>query len=162
MIRHAKLARNRDESEEGGTEGHLCIRQRSKDEEHSPQSGIWRHPGKGENQRDQDGSRSTRSSHYELDRQWLVQGRNKLIPAIRFTASSDVRRITVKYDVSFLPPVDDGCELPSPMSLPKVLPAAEDTPIWLFVAVRDTGPGLGPKELAMLFKRFSRECSRIQ
>ena len=77
--------------------------------------------------------------------------------AIRFTASSDTRRITVRYDVSFLPPTDDTCALPSSIGLPQVIPAAEDTPIWLFVSVRDTGPGLGPKELAMLFKRFSRE-----
>jgi signal transduction histidine kinase len=76
--------------------------------------------------------------------------------AIRFTASSDTRRITVTYNVSFLPPSDDTCALPSSLGAPVNLPAAEDTPIWLFVSVRDTGPGLGPKELAILFKRFSR------
>jgi signal transduction histidine kinase len=80
-----------------------------------------------------------------------------LILAIRFTASSDIRKITVGYDVSFVPPADDTCALPSSIGLPDMIPAPEDTPIWLFISVRDTGPGLGPKELAQLFKRFSRE-----
>jgi signal transduction histidine kinase len=77
--------------------------------------------------------------------------------AIRFTASSNVRRITTTYDVSFIPPAEGTCALPSSINIPQQLPPAEDTPIWLFVSVKDTGPGLGPKELAMLFKRFSRE-----
>lgn len=81
----------------------------------------------------------------------------ELTPAIRFTASSNVRKITTTYDVSFVPPAEDTCALPSSIELPDELPPAEDTPMWLFVSVRDTGPGLGPKELAMLFKRFSRE-----
>lgn len=80
-----------------------------------------------------------------------------LTVAIRFTASSDIRKITVTYDVSFVPPADDTCALPSSIGLPDQVPPQEDTPMWLFVSVRDTGPGLGPKELAMLFKRFSRE-----
>jgi signal transduction histidine kinase len=70
---------------------------------------------------------------------------------------ADIRRIAVRYDVSFLPPLDDTCALPSSIGMPAVVPVAEDTPLWLFVSVRDTGPGLGPKELALLFKRFSRE-----
>jgi signal transduction histidine kinase len=80
-----------------------------------------------------------------------------LTAAIRFTASSNVRKITVTYDVSFVPPAEDTCALPSSIALPEEIPPKEDTPMWLFVSVRDTGPGLGPKELAMLFKRFSRE-----
>lgn len=82
---------------------------------------------------------------------------NLISNAIRFTASSDVRRITVRYEVSFVPPAEDTCALPGSIGLPLVVPAPEDTPIWLFVSVRDTGPGLGPKELALLFKRFSRK-----
>ena len=77
--------------------------------------------------------------------------------AIRFTASSPIRKITVKYDVSFVPPADDTCACPEDIGLNKV-PPDEDTPMWLFVNVRDTGPGLGPKELEQLFKRFSRTC----
>ena len=81
---------------------------------------------------------------------------NLIANAMRFTATSDTRRITVRYDVSFLPPAEHDCALPWPIGTPKELPAPEDTPIWLFVSVRDTGPGLGPKELQMLFKRFSQ------
>ena len=81
---------------------------------------------------------------------------NLLANAIRFTASSEIRKITVKFDVSFVPPADDTCAPPDDIGLGKV-PPDEDTPLWLYVSVRDTGPGLGEKELAQLFKRFSRE-----
>lgn len=82
---------------------------------------------------------------------------NLISNAIRFTAASDVRKITVRYEVSFAPPADNTCALPGSIALPPNVPAPEDTDLWLFVSVRDTGPGLGPKELALLFKRFSRE-----
>ncbi|WVF66906.1 hypothetical protein IAT40_001649 [Kwoniella sp. CBS 6097] len=81
---------------------------------------------------------------------------NLISNAIRFTSASDVRRITVKYDVSFVPPAEDSCALPNSIGIPTSLPADEDTPIWLFVSVTDTGPGMSPKELAVLFKRFAQ------
>lgn len=85
---------------------------------------------------------------------------NLLANAIRFTASSEIRNITVKFDVSFVPPADDTCAVPDDIGLGKV-PPDEDTPMWLFVSVRDTGPGLGEKELSQLFKRFSRELAIV-
>lgn len=87
---------------------------------------------------------------------------NLISNAIRFTASSEVRRITVRYEVSFAPPAEETCALPLSIALPSQLPAPEDTDLWLFVSVRDTGPGLGPKELAQLFKRFSREYAYVR
>ncbi|WVR03976.1 hypothetical protein IAU60_000975 [Kwoniella sp. DSM 27419] len=81
---------------------------------------------------------------------------NLIANAIRFTSASDVRKITVRYDVSFVPPSDDSCALPDSTGIPALLPAAEDTPIWLFVSVTDTGPGMSPKELAVLFRRFAQ------
>ncbi|WWC87709.1 uncharacterized protein L201_002601 [Kwoniella dendrophila CBS 6074] len=81
---------------------------------------------------------------------------NLISNAIRFTSASDTRRITVKYDISFTPPAEDSCALPSALGIPSRLPADEDTPIWLFVSVTDTGPGMSPKELAVLFKRFAQ------
>ncbi|WVW79980.1 hypothetical protein I302_101953 [Kwoniella bestiolae CBS 10118] len=81
---------------------------------------------------------------------------NLISNAIRFTSSGDVRRITVKYDISFNPPAEDTCALPNAIGIPSNLPADEDTPIWLFVSVTDTGPGMSPKELAVLFKRFAQ------
>ncbi|KAK8861422.1 hypothetical protein IAR55_002241 [Kwoniella newhampshirensis] len=81
---------------------------------------------------------------------------NLISNAIRFTASSDIRRITVKYDVSFVGPSDESCALPNAINIPNTVPAMEDTPIWLFVSVMDTGPGMSPKELAVLFQRFAQ------
>ncbi|WWC68787.1 uncharacterized protein I206_102722 [Kwoniella pini CBS 10737] len=81
---------------------------------------------------------------------------NLISNAIRFTSARDVRKITVKYDISFNPPADDTCALPHSLGIPTKLPAEEDTPLWLFVSVTDTGPGMSPKELAVLFKRFAQ------
>lgn len=87
---------------------------------------------------------------------------NLISNAIRFTASSDIRRITLTYEVSFLPPSGpDTCAMPSQLAAPALLPAPEDTPIWLYVSVRDTGPGLGEKEQDNLFKRFSQSNKMI-
>jgi len=42
-------------------------------------------------------------------------------------------------------------------SLPEKAPLLkDDMPAYLYVAVTDTGPGLTPKELDMLFQRFSQ------
>ncbi|KAL7419627.1 hypothetical protein Q5752_005540 [Cryptotrichosporon argae] len=94
---------------------------------------------------------------------------NLISNAIRFTASSDRRQITVRFDLSFVPPHDNSCALPddgddiaaSALGLglgeqQQPVPPPEDTPVWLFVSVRDTGPGLGPKELGVLFQRFQQ------
>ena len=85
---------------------------------------------------------------------------NLVSNAIRFTASSPRRLITVTYEVSSIKPEQDTCGLPkedqtNPVSL------GVGSPVWLFVSVKDTGPGLGPKELKRLFLRFSRR-SQLQ
>ena len=67
----------------------------------------------------------------------------------------------MQYDVSFVPPEEDTCALPSSIGVPEAVPVPEDTPLWLFVSVRDTVPGLKPNELAILFKRFSRPSSLL-
>ncbi|ORX36287.1 hypothetical protein BD324DRAFT_628177 [Kockovaella imperatae] len=81
---------------------------------------------------------------------------NLISNAIRFTATSSIRKITVSYDLSFVPPASDSCAVPRSTGSPDITPPPEDTPLWLFVSVRDTGPGLPPNELALLFKRFSQ------
>lgn len=104
---------------------------------------------------------------------------NLISNAIRFTSSSskfssflypccaivilicnalDVRKITIQYDVSFVPPANDSCALPSSIGLPDVLPAKENTPLWLFVNVTDSGPGMTQQEISVLFQRFARKC----
>ncbi|WVF67026.1 hypothetical protein IAT40_001769 [Kwoniella sp. CBS 6097] len=79
---------------------------------------------------------------------------NLISNAIRFTATSAIRVITVQYEVSFVPPGENTCAPPTGGTVE--LPVKEDTPVWLFIAVRDTGPGLGPAEQAALFQRFSQ------
>lgn len=68
-----------------------------------------------------------------------------------------VRKITIQYDVSFVPPADDSCAVPS-SGVPDILPAKENTPLWLFVSVTDSGPGMTEQELSVLFQRFARKC----
>lgn len=82
---------------------------------------------------------------------------NLISNAIRFTAASDVRRITVQYDVAWDPPNPGSCSLPPLPPSPPSTPVAEDTPIHLYVSVTDTGPGMTQSETKVLFKRFSRE-----
>ncbi|ODO09252.1 hypothetical protein I350_02852 [Cryptococcus amylolentus CBS 6273] len=81
---------------------------------------------------------------------------NLISNAMRFTAGVDDKKITIQYDVSFVPPAEGSCALPSNIGLPTTLPAPENTPVWLFVSVTDTGPGMSPSELAVLFQRFAQ------
>lgn len=96
--------------------------------------------------------------------------------AIRFTSTSPKRKITVRYDVGWVDPEEEinggvlGVEAAPdrPSSAPAILsddpppnpptevtlPLPEDTPVYLFVSVTDTGPGMTPQEKNVLFQRF--------
>ncbi|WWC73350.1 uncharacterized protein I206_107317 [Kwoniella pini CBS 10737] len=50
---------------------------------------------------------------------------------------------------------NDTCVPPSQEHAASV-PLKEDTPVWMFIAIKDTGPGLGPAEQVNLFQRFSQ------
>lgn len=81
---------------------------------------------------------------------------NLVSNAIRFTASSHSRLISVTYNVSSTKPEPDTCGLPNDHDEANPSHLAIGSPVWLFVSVKDTGPGLSPKELKRLFLRFSR------
>jgi signal transduction histidine kinase len=85
---------------------------------------------------------------------------NLVANAIRFTNNRPVRRITVRYDVSYTEPASDTCGPPEDgHGFDHTVPTPEGTPAWLCVSVRDTGPGMSASELANLFQRFSRRLS---
>ncbi|BEJ14043.1 hypothetical protein CspHIS471_0312170 [Cutaneotrichosporon sp. HIS471] len=77
---------------------------------------------------------------------------NLLSNAIRFTSNSPVRRVELRLDLSVDPP-PKGCAMPQPS---KEVEVDEDTPLYLYVSVADTGPGLTSAELQVLFQRFSQ------
>ncbi|BEI98772.1 hypothetical protein CcaverHIS631_0310710 [Cutaneotrichosporon cavernicola] len=77
---------------------------------------------------------------------------NLLSNAIRFTSNSPVRRVELRLDLSIDPP-PKGCAMPQPS---KEVEVDEDTPLYLYVSVADTGPGLTPAELQVLFQPFSQ------
>jgi CheY-like chemotaxis protein len=57
-------------------------------------------------------------------------------------------------DIGVEPPLEDGCRKPVPSTRPP--PLVEGMPVYLYVAVADTGPGLTDTELGNLFQRFSQ------
>lgn len=78
---------------------------------------------------------------------------NLLSNAIKFADTSvDERKIQVTVDVSFDPPREGTCLPPLEDKIPED-PAA---PIYLYISVKDSGPGLHPDDLALLFKRFQQ------
>jgi signal transduction histidine kinase len=85
---------------------------------------------------------------------------NLVSNAIKFTATSETRRITVRVDSSFEPPSEENCVPPIVESKAKPGRIERDVPVWIFVCVEDTGPGLPPLERAALFRRFSRELTK--
>ncbi|KIJ50954.1 hypothetical protein M422DRAFT_776871 [Sphaerobolus stellatus SS14] len=78
---------------------------------------------------------------------------NLLSNAIKFADTSvDRREIQVDVGVSFNLPKEGTCLPPDEDHIPEN-PAA---PIYLYVAVKDSGPGLQPDDLHLLFKRFQQ------
>lgn len=84
---------------------------------------------------------------------------NLVSNAIRFTATSQVRRITVLEQVGYEPPLEGSTKPPPNFGLGErrySVPPPEDTPIYLYVTVADTGPGMSASEQELLFQRFQQ------
>lgn len=81
---------------------------------------------------------------------------NLLTNAIKFTANSETRKITLSVGASFERPSrsDEGLEyLADPNPKDPSSPRSEDE-IYLTVTVKDTGRGITPDEMKGLFQRF--------
>ncbi|KAL5490593.1 hypothetical protein ACEPAI_5427 [Sanghuangporus weigelae] len=88
---------------------------------------------------------------------------NLLSNAIKFTdTSNDKRDISITVEVSRRAPgPDEPCVPPrEPLGITseddRPIDGHTSTNIFIFVSVRDSGPGLNPDDLALLFKRFQQ------
>ena len=76
---------------------------------------------------------------------------NLLSNAIRFSQSSAAKTIDITVDVSRYPPTDESCRCP--VDLPNdttKLSIDENIAVYVYLSVRDSGPGLKPKDLEIL------------
>lgn len=82
--------------------------------------------------------------------------------AIKFTSRRDVRRVVVRVDVSLEEPgPTDPVVPPATQTSADSGPVQVNTPLFLYVSVRDTGPGMTSEELGKLFKRFTQANTEI-
>ncbi|KAI5449034.1 hypothetical protein NCC49_005647, partial [Naganishia albida] len=77
---------------------------------------------------------------------------NLLSNSIKFTATSEIKNIWLDIDISPYAPVDGSCLRPERDWRPEDV--QED--LYVYVSVRDTGPGLTEASLHKLFKRFAQ------
>ncbi|CED83965.1 response regulator receiver sensor signal transduction histidine kinase [Phaffia rhodozyma] len=81
---------------------------------------------------------------------------NLLSNAIRFTATSTRKEITVSIEVRKDAPQDDRCLPPTAEIRPVEFQSSLDKDIYIYGAVSDTGPGLTAQQLSQLFQRFKQ------
>jgi signal transduction histidine kinase len=79
--------------------------------------------------------------------------------AIKFTSLQAKREVTIRVDVNLKAPDEHDPIVPPPDPPMTTLP--DGHPIWLYVSVSDTGPGMTPHELSKLFKRFMQANTEI-
>lgn len=83
---------------------------------------------------------------------------NLLSNAIKFTdTSKDKRDILIEVNVSLEPPEPESCH-PPPSTKPPIpgFRVVSGKMLYIFVSVSDSGPGLDPEDLSLLFKRFQQ------
>lgn len=73
--------------------------------------------------------------------------------------STGLREIKVMLEIALDPPADETCT-PPPLSAKRLgserSPESEsgsDPPVYIYVSVQDSGPGLQKEDLALLFQR---------
>ncbi|KAG8762643.1 hypothetical protein FRC15_008421 [Serendipita sp. 397] len=82
---------------------------------------------------------------------------NLLSNAIKFSQISTEKSISITVDVSRHPPTDDSCKYPADIAdNEEPIPIGRRVPIQVYVSVKDSGPGLQPKDLELLFQRFQK------
>ncbi|CAE6499988.1 unnamed protein product [Rhizoctonia solani] len=87
---------------------------------------------------------------------------NLMSNAIRFTdMSTGLREIKVSLELSLDPPLDESCAPPPllagrPLSTGSADLEPGDVPVFVYVSVKDSGPGLHKEDLALLFQRFQQ------
>lgn len=77
--------------------------------------------------------------------------------AIRFTTQSEVRKIMVHAEAAWEPPAPGSCALPAKRDVRNPNPSSGETPVYIYVSVTDTGPGIKNSEQKVLFNSFHRE-----
>lgn len=85
---------------------------------------------------------------------------NLISNAVRFTSKSKHRRVDLSLDVGLDPPAPGTCIKPPPQQAYTTGKVSADTPVYLFISVKDTGPGLTAAELELLFQRFSQASAK--
>lgn len=66
--------------------------------------------------------------------------------------STSERRIIVNLELS-LDPAKEGLCVPPPLPVNITFDWSSAKPVYIFVSVKDSGPGLKPDDLALLFRR---------
>lgn len=79
--------------------------------------------------------------------------------AIKFTSLQDKREVTVRVEVDLEPPAEHAPIVPPGKS--PLTPLSDGHPVWLYVSVSDTGPGMTALELGKLFKKFTQANTEV-
>lgn len=83
---------------------------------------------------------------------------NLISNAIRFTAQSVIRKVSVQLEAAWEPPLPGSCALPGELSTKQMGINGTTDPVYIYISVSDTGPGIKESEQAVLFHSFHREC----
>jgi len=71
------------------------------------------------------------------------------------------KQIDVHVDVSRHAPTNGTCNCPAESGLDVPIGADEQVPIYVYISVRDSGPGLHPKDLELLVSGYSPKEARL-